>query len=52
VLSLTRSGGITLPELSAAFKEIAPRLERESLRVDEADFRHKFEALLWLAQDL
>lgn len=49
-LSLVRSGIVELPEPTAAFEEVVPRLERESLRVDEADFRRKLEAFLALAQ--
>jgi hypothetical protein len=50
VLQLVRSGIIRLPELSAAFREILPRLETESVRVDEEDFRRKFEAFLTLVE--
>lgn len=49
VLALLRRGTIDLQELRAAFEEIVPRLETESLRVDEADFRRKFFGLLRLA---
>jgi hypothetical protein len=51
VLALVHGGGIHLSALSAAFEEILPRLETESLRVDEADFRRKFEAFLALVQE-
>lgn len=52
VLTLLRRGVIDLSELQAAFQQILPRLETESLRVDEADFRRKFDALLKLARQL
>lgn len=49
VLALLRRGIVSISELQTAFDEIVPRLETESLRVDESDFRRKFEALLRLA---
>lgn len=50
VLALLAAGRITLAALAAAFEEIVPRLERESVRVDEDDFRRKFAAFTDLAQ--
>lgn len=50
VLELLREGIVTGDELEAAFEEILPRLDRESLRVDEDDFRRKYEALLQLVR--
>lgn len=50
-LSLVGRGIVGLPELAAAFEEIVPRLEIESLRVDEFDFRRKLEAFLVLARE-
>ena len=49
VLALLRERIILMSELRAAFEEILPRLETESLRVDESDFRRKFEGLRQLA---
>jgi hypothetical protein len=49
VLALLHAGRLELAQLTAAFEEIAPRLEAESLRVDEADFRRKLTAFLELA---
>jgi hypothetical protein len=49
-LALVGRGLVHIPELSAAFEEIIPRLETESLRVDEADFRRKFEAFVALVE--
>jgi hypothetical protein len=51
VLALVDRGVIDMAALSAAFEEIVPRLERESLRVDEADFRRKVEAFLRLVDE-
>jgi hypothetical protein len=51
VLALLDAGRLQVEELSNAFEEIVPRLEQESLRVDEADFRRKFAAFLHLADD-
>lgn len=51
VLALLRHATISLSALRAAFEEILPRLETESLRVDEEDFRHKFEGVLRLAEE-
>jgi hypothetical protein len=48
-LTLVRRGIVELSDLSAAFEEILPRLETESLRVEETDFRRKFDAFLALA---
>lgn len=48
--ALLNSRKVTLDQLEDAFAEILPRLERESLRVDEEDFRRKFEAFLRLAR--
>ncbi len=48
VLALLRRGLISVPELEVAFEAILPRLETESLRVDEVDFRRKFEGFLQL----
>lgn len=50
VLALLAAGRITLADLSTAFAEIVPRLERESIRVDEDDFRRKFAAFVALAE--
>lgn len=50
VLALLQRRNILMAELRAAFEEILPRLETESLRVDEADFRRKFEAFVQLAR--
>ena len=49
VLALLDRGIVSVPELQTAFEAILPRLETESLRVDEYDFRRKFEGLLRLA---
>lgn len=46
VLALLAHRELTLEDLRTAFEVILPRLERESLRVDEADFRRKFEGFL------
>jgi len=51
VLALLGRGLISLPELQAAFEAILPRLQTESLRVDEADFRRKFEGFLQLVEE-
>jgi hypothetical protein len=48
VLALVRRDTVQVADLKSAFEEIMPRVERESLRVDEADFRRKFEAFLTL----
>jgi len=45
-LALVKSGMADVTDLSAAFDDVAARLERESVRVDEADFRRKYEAFL------
>ena len=50
VLTLLDAGRLDLAALAAGFAEILPRLERESLRVDEADFRRKFAAFVDLAR--
>ncbi|MGH2447797.1 MAG: DUF6036 family nucleotidyltransferase [Chloroflexota bacterium] len=50
VLALVHSGIVDLETLRAALDEIAPRLEHESIRVDERDFRRKFEAFVLLAK--
>ncbi len=48
--SWLRTGRITVADLTAAFEEIVPRLETEALlRVDEEDFRRKFNAFMALA---
>jgi hypothetical protein len=52
VLALLARQIVTVPELQTAFEGILPRLETESLRVDESDFRRKFEGLVRLAADL
>lgn len=49
-LALVRLGRVDVGELQAAFEEIAPRLETESLRVDERDFRRKLDAFLAIAE--
>jgi hypothetical protein len=49
VLALLDRGIVSVPQLQKAFEAILPRLETESLRVDEYDFRRKFEGLLRLA---
>lgn len=49
-LILLRREIVHAAELRAAFEEIALRLETELLRVDEADFRRKFEAFWLLAE--
>jgi hypothetical protein len=46
VLALVAAGLVQRDQRIAAFEEIVPRLARESLRVDESDFRRKFQALL------
>lgn len=51
VLMLTRHSVVRLPELRVAFDEIVPRLETESVRVDEADFRRKFEVFSRLVDE-
>jgi hypothetical protein len=43
---LVREGIVALDQLRRAFDEILPRLETESLRIDEDDFRRKFEAFV------
>ncbi len=48
VLALLGAGLVQREQLVAAFQEIVPRLPRESVRVDEADFRRKFDALIAL----
>jgi hypothetical protein len=48
-LALVQRGYVDMSLLTAAFEEIMPRIETESLRVDEDDFRRKFEAFLKLA---
>ena len=48
VLALLGAGLVQREQLVAAFHEIVPRLPRESVRVDEADFRRKFDALIAL----
>jgi hypothetical protein len=50
VLALLSSARITREELAAAFAEIVPRLEQESVRTDEEDFRRKFAAFNALAE--
>lgn len=52
VLALLRQRIISVQDLQAAFDEVFPRLEVESLRVDEADFRRKFVGLLRLAVEM
>lgn len=49
-LSLIQRGLVSMPDLLKAFEEILPRLETESLRVDEEDFRRKVEAFVTLVQ--
>jgi hypothetical protein len=49
-LMLVRRGLVTLSELSAAFEEILPRLEQESLQVDPDDFQRKFQAFVSLPE--
>lgn len=49
-LQLVTAGYVTLDDLRTGFADVLPRLERESVRVDEADFRRKFNAFLALAQ--
>jgi hypothetical protein len=49
VLALLAAGRFNVADLGAAFEEILPRLERESIRADEADFRRKFAAFVRLA---
>jgi len=51
VLALLRRGIIGVPELHAAFETILPRLETESLRVDEEDFQRKFDGFLQLVDE-
>ena len=51
VLALLGRGLVSLPELQVAFEAILPRLENESLRVDEVDFRRKFEGFLQLVEE-
>ncbi|HVA91463.1 MAG TPA: DUF6036 family nucleotidyltransferase [Chloroflexota bacterium] len=51
VLALVQAGKVNRDGLIAAFQEIMPRLERESVRVDEVDFRRKFDAFLALLAD-
>ena len=51
VLALLDAGRLTVADLIVTFEEIVPRLEQESLRVDEADFRRKVKAFLRLAAD-
>jgi hypothetical protein len=51
VLALLGRGLVSLPELQVAFEAILPRLENESLRVDEVDFRRKFEGFLQLVAE-
>jgi hypothetical protein len=46
VIALLSVGRLDLAELARGFDEILPRLERESLRIDEDDFRRKFAAFL------
>jgi hypothetical protein len=49
-LALQQAGQFTLAELTAAFEEIVPRLEREAIpRVQEGDFRRKLAAFINLA---
>jgi len=50
-LALLDAGRLNVEDLMSAFEQIVPRLEQESLRVDEADFRRKFTAFLRLAAD-
>lgn len=50
VLALLAAGRMTIDELTAAFEEILPRLEQESVRADEEDFRRKFAAFVALAR--
>lgn len=49
VLKMLAAGLVKLDQINAAFAEIVPRLETESLRVDEEDFRRKLVAFLALA---
>lgn len=49
VLNMLGAGLLSLDQITAAFAEIAPRLETESLRVDEEDFRRKLLAFTGLA---
>lgn len=50
-LALLQAGQFTLAELTAAFEEIVPRLDREAIpRVQEGDFRRKLAAFINLAQ--
>jgi len=51
VLALLAAGRLRLDSLVDAFEEIIPRLEAESVRVDEADFRRKFDAFVRLASE-
>lgn len=50
VLALLRHKVITLGELRSGLEDILPRLDTESLRVDETDFRYKFEEFAKLAE--
>jgi hypothetical protein len=49
VLSMLRAGHIAMGELRAAFENILPRLERESLKRNPDRFRRNFAALEQLA---
>ncbi|SRR5579884_148643 len=50
VQSLLQAGLVDLAALQSAFEEVVPRLERESLRVDEQDFRRKFESFVGMSE--
>jgi hypothetical protein len=50
-LTLVNSGFVRIPDLTRAFDEVSSRLETESIRVDERDFRRKFQAFLSMAQE-
>lgn len=49
VPGLVHRGIVSISELQTAFDAILPRLETESLRVDEHDFRRTFEGFLRLS---
>lgn len=51
VLALLDAGRLGLEELKRAFVEIVPRMEKESLRIDEEDFQRKFAAFLQLVAE-
>ncbi len=50
-LALIRTRRVSVSQLKAGFEEILPRLERESVRVDDEDFRRKVEAFIRLVSD-